>query len=165
MNMKKGNFYFLSKKLHDKYRSITNVLYDKEEDALSEHRRPHMLIRTDSLNIHWFIPVTSNIYRARKIYEEQCSRYGHCIMMHIGDVHGMTMGFVLSGIVPATITYVDKVYMWNNVPLQADSVNLLDVERKFLHILEYCCTRCTGNDRNHAVAMYNVMLNEVQKAG
>lgn len=165
MRITKGGLYFLSKQLEYKFSEITDqVLYDKDMDADSDHRRPHILLHTDSLGIHWFVPVTSNLVRARTFFEQQVKKTGNCLTMHIGEIRGMRMGFMLNKLIPAVRRYVDKEYLWGPVQLVADQGTLECIEHKFHRLLEHHCTRCVDNERNYTMRMYNVMLSELQQA-
>lgn len=165
MRVTKGGLYFLSKQLDERFAGIVDqVLYDKVGDEMSEHRRPHVLIHSDSMGIHWFVPITSNLLRARWLMEQQFEQFGFSCGIHIGEVRGMRMGFMLQKLIPATRRYVDKEYLWGGGQLVLDDDTLAAVDYKFRHLLDRYCTRCVGNETNYALAMYNVMLAE-QQAG
>lgn len=105
-----GHFYFLQdqyfKDFDDSY-----LMTNKETVKGSVHDRPCFYAFKDPTNgLYWMIPISSQVSKFSKIYQNKVAKYGHCDTIQFGDVLGRRKAFLIQNMCPISEKYIKNEY-------------------------------------------------------
>lgn len=110
--METGKFYYIKNDYYKKFENY-GIMKGKEDDEFGKHERPcFYCFEVDSL--YWMIPISSQIGKYQKIYNEKIKRYPNYDGIRFGYVNGKKRAFLLQNICPITEKYIDYEYKVNH---------------------------------------------------
>lgn len=103
-----GKFYFVKKEFYERFADC-NLMTNK---AHGFHGRPcYFALKVD--NLKWLVPISSQVEKYQKIYDEKILRYRNYDGIKFGYVNGQRRAFLLQNLFPITSFYLDNVYFIN----------------------------------------------------
>lgn len=120
--MRLGHFYFLSDQYFVDFQD-GYLMSNKESLNGTVHDRPCFYAFQDSkTKLFWMIPISSQIRKFRRIYEEKISKRGVCDTIDFGYVLGHEKAFLLQNMCPVTEKYIKNEYLdaVHNQPVKLD---------------------------------------------
>ncbi len=145
--MTPGHFYFLN----DKYFVDFNddkLMQNKEMLDGEEHNRPcYYGFKDENTGLFWMIPVSSQVEKFRKYYDEKVEKFGRCDTIKFGYVLGHEKAFLIQNMCPITQEYVMNEYIdsKNNTPVRINiglerslirsAKRILSLQRRGFHLI------------------------------
>lgn len=132
-----GDFYFLKDKFYTDFPDC-GLMPNKNIGDNANNNRPCFFSFRDKKNskIYWFVPISSKVDKYEAIAEKSIKKYGKCDTLEFGDVLGYRRAFLIQNMFPATIDYIAKRYLHNEVVVQTDKITTNSVIKKAEGILE-----------------------------
>lgn len=131
-----GHFYFLDNqyfkdfnddKLMNNHETINNI----------KHDRPcyYCFKISDTSDIFWGIPISSQVEKYRKIYDKKVLKYGKCDTIEFGKVLGAERAFLIQNMCPITDEYIKSEYLHHGVPVAIDFETHKRIKQKATKVL------------------------------
>ena len=120
--MHKGRFYFLSEQYYIDFND-SFLMKNKESINGILHNRPCFYSLQDKkTGIYWFIPISSQVKKFKKIYNCKIKKLGVCDTLDFGNVLGHEKAFLIQNMCPVTTEYISNEYIdnVNNTPVKLD---------------------------------------------
>lgn len=112
------------------------------------HDRPCYYAFKDSSNhLYWMIPISSQVLKYRKYYNDKVAKYKHCDTIVFGEVLGHEKAFLIQNMFPITSQYIKNEYIDSNagIPvritrslekeLREKAKRILALQRRGFHII------------------------------
>ena len=109
--MKLGSFYFIEEHYFKEFPD-ERLMKNKEFINGVEHNRPAYYSFLDTkTNIYWLIPISSQVDKYKKIYNDKISKNKSCDTIVFGYVLGKEKAFLIQNMCPITPKYIRNVYI------------------------------------------------------
>jgi len=109
--MQNGNFYFIKDEYFDKFKG-NNLMPNKEDDEFGEHGRPcYYAFKEKNSEIMWMIPVSSQLEKFEKIYNERILKYNPYDGIKFGYLLGKKTAFLIQNMCPVVDSYIINEYI------------------------------------------------------
>jgi hypothetical protein len=109
--MQSGNFYFISDDYFRKFEG-NNLMPNKEDGENGTHGRPCFYsFKGKDSKIMWMIPISSQINKFEKIYNERIKKYKLYDGIKFGFVLGKRKAFLIQNMCPVTEKYIINEYI------------------------------------------------------
>lgn len=106
-----GHFYFLSDQYYIDF-DDSYLMKNKETIKGSVHDRPCFYAFKDPTNgLYWMIPISSQVSKFTKIYQNKVAKYGYCDTIQFGEVLGRRKAFLIQNMCPISEKYIKNEYM------------------------------------------------------
>lgn len=145
--MNEGHFYFLTDQYFVDFPD-SKLMTNKESVNGVSHDRPCFCAFLDGrTGLFWMIPISSQVEKFRRIYENKVLRSGRCDTIDFGYVLGHEKAFLIQNMCPATPKYIKNEYLdhFHNNPVQLDGAferqlakkarKVLTLQRKGIHLI------------------------------
>lgn len=120
--MNAGHFYFLSDQYFVDFPD-SHLMSNREPSNGAFHDRPCFCAFQDTrTGLFWLIPISSQIEKFRRIYQEKNEKRGRCDTIDFGYVLGHEKAFLLQNMCPVTSQYIKNEYLdpLHNKPVRLD---------------------------------------------
>lgn len=108
-----GNFYFIKNEYYEKFDKC-GLMGNREEYVDEKHGRPCFYCFEQD-GYYWMIPISSNVEKYKKIYEEKMKRYQNRYDgIRFGYVNGQERAFLIQNVCPVTEKYIESEYRIEN---------------------------------------------------
>lgn len=126
--MDTGHFYFLKDEYFIRFPD-SKLMKNKEFINGQAHERPCFYAFLDTTtNIYWMIPISSQVEKYKKIYEDKVDKYGRCDTLAFGEVLGHEKVFLIQNICPTLSQYINNEYIDKNSNLPVKVSGDLEAE-------------------------------------
>ncbi|MBN8655827.1 MAG: hypothetical protein J0M11_08830 [Anaerolineae bacterium] len=114
-----GHFYFLQDKFFVDFDDPTLM---RNKEGYRQGRPCFYAFMDVSNQIYWMIPVSSQVEKYRRFYQNRITRYGRCDNIVFGELLGYERAFLIQNMFPTTSNYIDSEYTHStaNVPVRLD---------------------------------------------
>ena len=104
-----GHFYFLKEEYFEKF-TDSKLMKNKEENG-----RPCFYSFIDKdFGLCWMIPISSNVNKYKKVYDNKIKRFGVCHNLLFGEIFGKSKAFLIQNMCPTTFYYIEEEYLDKN---------------------------------------------------
>ncbi|MCL2212449.1 MAG: hypothetical protein FWB93_01255 [Oscillospiraceae bacterium] len=136
MNVDVGSFCFLRDNYFHDFPDV-NLMQNKETISGQAHNRPCFFAFKDKdTQIHWLIPVSSQVEKYKKIYNKNMAKYKNCDTIVFGELANKETVFLIQNMCPATPIYIKNEYLdKNEQPIRIPNhiaTNLIQKARRVL---------------------------------
>lgn len=111
MEVKEGYVYHIK----DEYFEIVNDKTLMRNHENGKARPTYFCIRDKDTDILWFIPMSSQVEKYKKLRNEKIKKYGNCDSILIKEFLGKESVFLLQNMFPTIEKYVDHIHIVNGV--------------------------------------------------
>ncbi len=111
MEIKEGYVYHIK----DEYFEIVNDKTLMRNHENGKARPTYFCIRDKNTDILWFIPMSSQVEKYKKLRNDKIKKYGNCDSILIKEFLGKESVFLLQNMFPTIEKYVDHVHIVNGV--------------------------------------------------
>ena len=132
-----GNFYFLEDAY---YLNFPDPYLTRNKELVGNklHERPCFYAFGHS-QIHWMIPISSNLRKFELEYQKKLTRYGRCDTIAFGQVLGYEKAFLIQNMCPVIPKYIKNEHIDTvaNVPVKLDGVfeiKLTNLAKRVLYL-------------------------------
>lgn len=108
MKIKPGYLYHIKDEFFDIVND-ENLMTNKEKG----HKRPTYFVIKDN-KILWFIPLSSNVNKYRRIINNKIKKYGRCDSILIRKVLGEDSAILIQNAFPTLDKYIDHIHLLDN---------------------------------------------------
>lgn len=122
-NIQTGYVYHI-KDSYFKFANDTKLMINHDNGGT---RPNYFCIKRDNSDIMWFVPMSSQIEKYKKLQQEMIKKYGKCNKIVIGNYRGKDQAFLIQNIFPITAKYIDHIDTVNNKALQVAKPTRLDI--------------------------------------
>lgn len=135
--MTDGHFYYISNKYFEDFPD-PYLMQNKESINGQAHDRPCFYAFEDkSTGLYWLIPLSSQVSKYKRYYEQKLKRYRRCDTIAFGEVLGHEKAFLIQNMCPVTERYIKNEYIdrKSNIPVRIDGAfehELTDKARRVL---------------------------------
>lgn len=136
-----------------------NLMSNKEDDKF---RPNYYAVQEEDSDVMWMIPLSSQIEKYSKIYEEKIKKHGKCLNLVISNYGGKKSVFLLQNMFPILPKYIDHVHTSNGQPLEIYNGIKKEVDKKFKKIMQLK-KRGIVIPFTKIDVLYNKMIEEYQK--
>ena len=111
--MQSGNFYFIKDDFYEKFFDEKDLKPNKDDDC-EKHGRPcYYAFKESDSEIMWMVPISSQVEKYEKIYNEQIKKYNPYDGIKFGYVLGRKTAFLIQNMCPVIPRYVKNEYIDN----------------------------------------------------
>lgn len=133
--MNRGHFYFIKNTYFTDFPD-PYLMQNKEIIQGQPHSRPcFYFFKTNSSDIFWMIPFSSQIQKYSKVYEHKVKKYGNCDTIVFGNVLGYRKAFLIQNMFPVTSKYIDSEYIHCATPVRVAGSLEKELMRKAKKVL------------------------------
>ncbi|SFM38529.1 type III toxin-antitoxin system CptIN family toxin [Pelosinus propionicus] len=106
-----GNFYFISDNYFTDFPD-DKLMTNKEVINGKAHGRPcYYTIKDNKTPFSWVIPISSQVAKYQRIYDDKVKKNGSCDTIHFGHVLGEMRAFLIQNMCPVTNEYISNQYI------------------------------------------------------
>lgn len=120
--MDAGHFYFLANQYFIDFPD-RRLMSNKETVNASPHDRPCFCAFQDKkTGLFWLIPISSQLAKFRRIYQDKVNKRGRCDTIDFGYVLGREKAFLLQNMCPVIEKYIKNEYIdpLHHTPVRLD---------------------------------------------
>ena len=120
--MDSGHFYYINSKYFEKFND-SMLMTNKEVVNGKQHNRPCFYALEDNkTGLYWLIPISSQVSKYRKYYNNKISKHHRCDTIVFGEVLGHEKAFLIQNMCPVTDEYIMNEYIDSaaNIPVRVD---------------------------------------------
>lgn len=120
--MDNGHFYFINDQYYIDFPDKM-LMQNRETINSQAHDRPCFYTFYDeSTGLYWMIPLSSQVSKYRKLYNQKIQKYKRCDTLEFGYVLGHEKAFLIQNMCPITPNYIKNEYIDNfaNIPVRVD---------------------------------------------
>lgn len=142
-----GHFYYINEQYFIDFPD-TRLMQNKEKVKGEVHDRPcYYAFKDSSTQLYWMIPISSQIIKYRKYYNDKVTKYKRCDTIIFGEVLGREKAFLIQNMFPITPQYIKNEYIDSNagIPVRISRIlekklrekakRILALQRKGFHII------------------------------
>nr|WP_172685222.1 hypothetical protein [Planococcus citreus] len=114
VEIKENNFYFLKLKYHElmdektiKHKKFQSGQSGEEEDSVP----CFIAIYDKATDLYWGIPISSQVPKYKRIYQQKVEKYGVCDTLVFGEVLGYEKAFLIQNILPVSEEFIARQYV------------------------------------------------------